>query len=139
MERVLYKAKRKDNGKWVKGYFVKKRFNTHLDGYMMIDTEGINYDEFDYYEPSFISFEIDETTICQYTGLNDKNGNMIWENDILISREPYIPTIPFSVRFNCKTLAYVGFYDEYNKEFPLNADLLSSCEVIGNIFDNKTK
>ena len=28
-------------------------------------------------------YEVDQSTICQCTGLKDKNGNLIWENDIV--------------------------------------------------------
>ena len=82
-DRYLYRAKRTDNGEWVQGYLVETRHNTYHDGYRIIDKNGINYDELDYYEPSFISYVIDKTTICQCTGLKDKNGKMIWENNIV--------------------------------------------------------
>ena len=82
-DRYLFKAKRTDNGEWVEGYLVETRYNTYHDGYRIIDKDGINYDELDYYEPSFISYVIDKSTICQCTGLKDKNGKLIWENDIV--------------------------------------------------------
>ena len=35
----------------------------------------------------FRFIEIDPDTLCQYTGINDKNGNKVWENDIVICKK----------------------------------------------------
>lgn len=81
---------------------------------------------------------IEEETICQCTGLKDKNGKLIWENDVCDRKEQY----PEIVKY-CNgdwTLDYsyashkesgfcycnLGFYAEERK----------CVEVIGNIFDN---
>ena len=70
---ILFKAKRIDNGEWVEGYCVKgTKFPSVI--FTNIDSEIPECFDFE---------EIDENTICQYTGLTDKNGNKIWENDIL--------------------------------------------------------
>lgn len=117
---ILFKGKRKLDGMWVIG-----DLSQHKNGKKFIKTGSATQ-----------SYEVYENTICQYTGLNDRNGNMIWENDILFAKEPYVPTCPFSIRYNQETLSYVGLYDGFGKEFELSKELLSSCEVIGNIFDN---
>lgn len=75
---ILFKAKRKDNGEWVEGYY---RADPDLDGYFICGWEygysenGIEREPFDE--------EVYPSTICQYTGLTDKNGQKIWENDIV--------------------------------------------------------
>lgn len=66
--RYLYRAKRTDNWEWVEGYYVKRH------GVPMI------YENRDC--PQSI-YEVDPSTICQCTGLKDKNGKLIWENEII--------------------------------------------------------
>ena len=157
MREILFKAKRIDNGEWVEGYLVETRHNTYHDGYRIIDKDGINYDELDYYEPSFISYVIDPSTICQCTGLKDKNGKLIWENDVVRFKhekfdfddglEPWericFPnkkeyTRNYAVEF-CNTPTHYGLrFRNGSIWFMVHrmTVVMHDVEVIGNIFDN---
>ena len=128
MREILFKAKRIDNGEWVEGYLVKACQNTYPNGYEIIDKNGINYDELDCWQPSFTSYEVVEKTICQYTGLTDKNGNKIWENDIVrLDEDFYIVT--WEEGDAMFTLEDVRLIESFK-----NADS-KWCEVVGNTID----
>lgn len=68
--RFLSRGKRIDNGEWIFGNLIRTD-----DGVYIIQN----------YVPQHLikNYEVDQSTVCQCTGLKDKNGKLIWENDIL--------------------------------------------------------
>lgn len=129
MREILFKAKRIDNGEWVEGYYLRDQY--HIGGKDIIFYRK-DSDRFTVYTD-----RIDIETLCQFTGLTDKNGNKIWENDILMAHldESYPEDVTYmTVKWNfAGFVAYeAGTDGEYLDEFDLE-----HFEAVGNIFDNK--
>ena len=84
--------------------------------------------------------EIDPETLCQYTGLTDRNGNNIWENDIVerTDRRNGLYLFREQPKMNCKVVYShrPGFDTEPSCGYFDNKSALE-CKVIGNVFDNK--
>lgn len=126
---IIFKARRKDNGEWVEGYY-QKRFD--LDGseqHLIFWSKSYTVWEY---------AEINPDTLCQYTGLTDKNGKRIWENDICDRKEKYPEIVTYNKGDWQLDYSYV-----FGKEMHTDACNLGfyvcerDCvEVIGNIFDN---
>lgn len=123
-ERYLFRAKRIDNGEWVEGDLVHSVYK-------------INDVCVGQYGNEVGMHEVDPSTICQCTGLKDKNGKLIWENDIVFVTDDngcsgQIDTGIGGISF-LEGLWYIegrvqnGLYD---------IDKCFLIEVIGNTFDN---
>ena len=125
-DRYLFKAKRLDNGEWVQGYL----FGIWEKRYILW---GMTNDI-----PNMI--EVDPTTICQCTGLKDKNGKLIWENDVVGFWDTY-STENGQAEADC--IGKVVWDDETisfqvtNRLSAESYEVLDECSVIGNVFDNK--
>lgn len=151
MREILFKAKRISNGKWIEGYLLKCKKDYYIcekayqcmDGYSSVRGQHYGFGDF---------ILVDKKTICQYTGLTDKNGNKIWENDIVEFEDTGEEGYEYKEGFDFQNRAKVEFtearwsltdfistnssvvdemYD--HAEF---MDFWQYCEVIGNIFDN---
>ncbi len=120
-DRYLFKAKT-CNGEWVTGFLHCKD-----DKWYISNKAG-----------SPFAYEVRPDTICQCTGLKDKNENLIWENDIvgLYNENKEKRYAVGSVEYGtCNCSCCDGVYGWY---FTDSADIRESgrYEVIGNIFDN---
>ena len=120
--RHLSKAKT-CNGKWVSGFLHCK------DGKWYISNKA----------GSPFAYEVRPDTICQCTGLKDKNGKLIWENDVVGFWDKY-STENGQAEMDC--IGKVVWDDETlsfqvtNRLSSESYEVLDECSVIGNIFEN---
>lgn len=125
--RYLFRAKRLDNGEWVLGYllypFCTEKGN---ESYFFYATDSLDF---------FCRCVVDASTICQCTGLKDKNGKLIWENDIVNCLTEdcsgYIGWNESEAGFYFNVLLEDGSFEEEHIY-----DYQDCMEVIGNTFDN---
>ena len=118
---ILFRGKRTDNGEWI----------NDSETYIR-DGDGIWLSDEDLHVVT-----IRDDTLGLYTGLTDKNGNKIYEGDI----------VKYSTTCEIFTVAWHGSFAEFvisELQKPNKATRGSKnmylvnryCEVIGNIYDN---
>lgn len=133
MREILFRGKRIDSGEWVYGTMYKIAID--LNPFILTDGK------------SGCSYQVDEETVGQYTGLKDKNGNRVFDGDILqIAKIAdglggyYQPPLDYPVNVVvkwdlcawmwetlCEDKRYISFPDAWCHY---------ECEIIGNIHDN---
>lgn len=143
---ILFKAKRLDNGEWVDGFYCCIGPAGQEKHYIIPE-----------YASAFYGVEVDPSTVCEYTGLNDKIGKKIFEGDVVIVSDESGEVYRFSVTFGqCggiqnvdHDVGYMGFYFVANNEetkhcmkYGARNDMIYwlnayKCEVIGNIHDGE--
>ena len=128
-DRYLFKAKSLDNGEWVKGALVYDDMDKLYRIIIELDYSTVTCIRADK------ALRVDASTICQCTGLKDKNGKLIWENDIVncLAEEccGYISWNENEAGFYFNVLLEDGKFEEEHVY-----DYQDCMEIIGNIFDN---
>ena len=127
MREILFKAQRVDGKGWVKGtpYYIEK------EGVCFIinNCQSLNLTS----EYSlFLGIEIIPETVCTFTGLNDKNGKRIFENDTHLDEENDLFKV---VRMECGRYALKMISNNYVCEF-IDWDKI---QIEGNVHDKNEK
>lgn len=127
MREIKFRSKRADNGEWVYGYLFVNQSGAHY----ILDT---NNDGDNGITCRFTL--VDPVTVGQFTGLHDKNGAEIYEDDIVSCRHSDIDQIG-KVYFDNEKCGF--YFDEGNCVSPVSNWLKHySLEVIGSIHDTPT-
>ena len=126
-DRYLYRAKRIDNGEWIVGSLIQATYFGSIRSWISSEQEDkARLREISSNQAVWRAFEVRTDTICQCTGLKDKNDNLIFEHDI--------------VSDECGNMAEIIWNDaelQYLVDYEFEPMTLGEwCSVVGNIFDN---
>lgn len=113
VENIKFKAKSTLDGAWVQGDLIHKE-----DGKIAILRNGFNVSE------------VDPSTVCQFTGLTDKNGTPIYEGDMIMHKDNNAERRG-DINWDSKAAAFC-FGQDFLVHYPSE-----NMEVISNKFDKK--
>lgn len=118
MRKYLYRGMRKDNNEWVYGFLLIHHSKTY-----------ICFDKIELADSVLEQVEVIPATVSKYIGIDDRNGNMIWEHSVVLYQEEYGRIV-----YHEDEAMFMVEFDTWMTDF----DHLygSDCEVVGSVFEN---
>lgn len=122
MREILFRGKSLKDSEWTEGYYCRYGWTGKEKDYIIPDYASALYGD-----------EVESNTLGQFTGLTDKNGERIFEGDVV----RYGDTIHKVVFEQRNGTAYFGLVYSPIETLPFgHYQDLRQLEVIGNIYDN---
>lgn len=137
MREILFKAKRVKNGEWIEGSLIDLDIDSGYC-YIVPPYKGASTLPINFLITDGMKLVIPET-LCQFTGLCDKNGNKIWENDIFQYTDKTMVTQKDLIEYNETHASFVRLRNTEKLGLQylwIDEATCNHGEVIGNIFDN---
>lgn len=121
MREIKFRGKRLDNGEWLYGSLLVSHFKDDKKERYFITQFSGNYT---------FEHEVNPATVGQFTGLKDKNGKEIYEDDILFDESGVYAVVCYSMGTFC-----VDFGEGFDLQY-FTEGIHEICDVVGNIHDN---
>lgn len=125
MRKIVFRGKSLRTEKWIQGYLFRCWERAYIAWGMVNDNADMK--------------EVDPETVCQYTGLTDKNSRKIFEGDMVRYTDEAIGKEKVDeIEYNETHAAFCRLHkSERGLQYIfIDESIANRCEVIGNIFDN---